>query len=157
VRVTPGLVTVLLQSVDALRLMVPEATRGTEGMRDAHRVLLQELAEWAAGTAKAGGTAAAEPAPGTAREERARTLRVDVGKLDRVRNLSGEISIARGRLASLLERRARPGREEELDALREVDTLFLDLQEQITRMRMVPVGPTFRRYVRTVRDVAHSH
>jgi two-component system chemotaxis sensor kinase CheA len=154
--VTGALVTLLLQAVDALRVMVPEAARGVEGMRPGHKELSGRLAAWGTAAASEPGATAPAPAPGPS-EERARTLRVDVGRLDRILNLSGEISIARGRLASLLERRTGPGREEDLDALRELDGLFQDLQEQITKVRMVPVGPMFRRFVRTVRDVAQGH
>ncbi|MGB8932432.1 MAG: chemotaxis protein CheA, partial [Anaeromyxobacteraceae bacterium] len=86
----------------------------------------------------------------------ARTLRVDITKLDRMLNLAGEIAIARGRLAETLERRADLSQEEILESHRETDRLFFDLQELIMKARMVPIGPTFHQHARTVRDVAQS-
>ncbi|HVQ30210.1 MAG TPA: Hpt domain-containing protein, partial [Vicinamibacteria bacterium] len=158
VPVTAVLVTLLLEAVDVLRVMVPEAVAGAGSMQTAHRELLGRLTASAASPGSPTVAFPAEPAATTARADGARTLRVDVGKLDRMLNLSGEISIARGRLASLLAQRLAGRHREELqDALRELEDLFLDLQEQISKVRMVPVGPTFRRYVRTVRDVAAAH
>jgi two-component system chemotaxis sensor kinase CheA len=81
---------------------------------------------------------------------------VDVAKLDRMLDLSGEIAIARGRLAELLER-GEASHAEILEAHRETDRLYLDLQELIMKARMVPIGPSFHQHLRTVRDVATSH
>jgi two-component system chemotaxis sensor kinase CheA len=41
-----------------------------------------------------------------------------------------------------------------LEAHRETDRLYLDLQELIMKARMVPIGPSFHQHMRTVRDVA---
>ena len=82
------------------------------------------------------------------------TLRVDVAKLDRMMDLAGEMAIARGRVQQLLEA---GGSGEALAAHRDSDRSFLDLQELILRARMVPVGPAFRAYARSVRDVAAAH
>ena len=41
-----------------------------------------------------------------------------------------------------------------VEAHRAADRLFLDLQEEVMKIRMVPLGPTFRQFFRTVRDVA---
>lgn len=89
--------------------------------------------------------------------ESLRTVRVDVTKLDRLLDLTGEIAIARGRVAKLLEN----PRASSLDELRETsrlaDSVFTELQETVLKARMVPMGPLFRQFVRTVRDVAKSH
>jgi len=68
-------------------------------------------------------------------------------------DLSGEIAIARGRLAEMLER-GEASHSELLEAHRETDRLYLDLQELIMKARMVPIGPSFHQHLRTVRDVA---
>jgi two-component system chemotaxis sensor kinase CheA len=68
-------------------------------------------------------------------------------------DLSGEIAIARGRLGEMLEGGA-ASREELLEAHREADRLYLDLQELIMKARMVPIGPSFHQHVRTLRDGA---
>jgi two-component system chemotaxis sensor kinase CheA len=85
---------------------------------------------------------------------RSRTLRVDVAKLDKLIDLSGEIAISRGRLADMLERRVSLTVDDILEAHREADRLYLDLQDLIMQARMVPLGPTFQQHHRTVRDLS---
>lgn len=101
-----------------------------------------------------GGGAPASPAAEAPAAARHRTLRVDVDRLDRILNLSGELAIARERSRQMLEVR-RPI-DELIEAHHVTDGLFAGLQEQIMKMRMVPVGPMFRQHVRTVRDVAQA-
>jgi two-component system, chemotaxis family, sensor kinase CheA len=158
--VSDGLVTLLLRSVDVLRRAVTDAAGGATAASEEVVRLRGRLAAVASAAedprvpraasapAEAGGDeTGAHPAAG------GRTLRVDVLKLDRMLDLSGEIAISRGRLGELLERReASP--EELLEAHREADRLYLDLQELVMKARMVPIGPSFHRHVRTVRDVA---
>ena len=69
-----------------------------------------------------------------------RTLRVGVDKLNRMLDLVGEIAIARA-----------------FADTEKLDQLHAQLQELIMRARMVPVGLLFRRYARTVRDLAAAH
>jgi two-component system chemotaxis sensor kinase CheA len=127
--VSGELVTRLLATVDELRALVRAelSVAGAPPVRDA---------------------ATAQPARHTP------TLRIDVGKLDRMLNLTGEMTIARGRMARLLG--AVEGRVgDQLRAAQlEADGVLLELQEQVMQLRMVPVGPVFARYGRTVRDVA---
>jgi two-component system, chemotaxis family, sensor kinase CheA len=159
--VTDALVTLLLQSVDVLRAELGEAARGATAASDEAQAFRRRLAEAAAGTSAAAAAPAA-PASGNGEGEAAapqqaqgaRTLRVDVGKLDRMLNLSGEIAIARGRLTEMLERRGAVTLEDVLEAHRESDRLYLDLQELIMKARMVPIGPTFQQQIRAVRDLA---
>jgi len=158
------LVTLLLRSVDVLRIGIREAAAGRPDPTPESTAFRAKLA--AATNSAVGLAAPAEPAEplknGEAPESPShaahggRTLRVDVTKLDRMLNLSGEIAIARGRLAEMLERREDLSPEEILEAHRETDRLFFDLQELIMKARMVPIGPTFHQHARTVRDVAQS-
>jgi two-component system chemotaxis sensor kinase CheA len=76
-----------------------------------------------------------------------------MAKLDRMLDLAGEIAVAQGRLRQLLEHCDSAGAET-WEAHEQVERHTLDLQEQIMKLRMIPVGPMFRRYVRTVRDLA---
>jgi two-component system chemotaxis sensor kinase CheA len=156
------LVTLLLRSVDVLRLGIREAAAGRPDPTPESTAFRARLAE-ATNSALSTSAAPAEPGKnGDAQESSApaahggRTLRVDVTKLDRMLNLSGEIAIARGRLAETLERREDLSAEEILETHRETDRLFFDLQELIMKARMVPIGPTFHQHARTVRDVAQS-
>jgi len=83
-----------------------------------------------------------------------RSLRVSADRLNRMLDLAGEISIARGRVQQLL---STEDIEELIETERELDFLHGELQEMIMRARMVPVGPLFRQYARTVRDLAATH
>lgn len=163
--VTPKRITLLLRSVDALRQMVPEAIAGADELQPAHVALLHELASGEPcdaqderGPVSVAIADRAKPI-GRPREDfqpwlgRAGTVRVDIQKLDRMLNLAGEITVAHGRLREALDTRSQGGKDA-LEAQGQVERLSLDLQEQIMKVRMVPVGPIFRQYIRIVRDMA---
>jgi len=101
-------------------------------------------------------------------------IRVGAEKLNRMLDLAGEISIARGRVDVILSAaknlKLRSSRsfavsaaqddgvfDELVEVERQIDQLQAELQELIMRARMVPVGPMFRQYARTVRDTAAMH
>src|SRR6185436_14589182 len=71
-------------------------------------------------------------------------VRVGIEKLDRMLDLAGEIAILRGR-------------ERLIEIEEQIDQLHRELQELIMRARMVTIGPLFRQYARTVRDLAAAH
>ncbi|HVR38186.1 MAG TPA: chemotaxis protein CheA [Thermoanaerobaculia bacterium] len=83
-------------------------------------------------------------------------VRVAAEKLNRMLDLAGEIAITRGRVQQMLATRAI-----DVDVLveveRQTDQLQSELQELIMRARMVPIGPMFQQYARTVRDLAATH
>jgi two-component system chemotaxis sensor kinase CheA len=89
-------------------------------------------------------------------EGRGRTLRVDIAKLDELLNIAGEIAIARSRLAAMLERLEGDAARATLDAHREADRLYADLQDLVMKTRMVPVGGLLRQFGRVVRDLAEA-
>lgn len=157
--VTAGLVTALIAAVDAVREMLPVAVEGNHEISEAHQDVLRRLSS--ASDVEAPSTPAAAPplVPATGPTgdsppragESSRTLRVAIDKLDRLMTLAGEIAILRGRLGLLLEENPVPGAlEAHLDAAR----LQAELQELVMQVRMVPVGPTLRQFVRSVRDLA---
>ena len=83
------------------------------------------------------------------------TLRVNVGRLDTLLDLTAEITIARGRLAQLVV----PGitvTESAVATLGQLEQLHAAVQEEVMRLRMVPLGPTLRACHRTVRDLARK-
>ncbi len=160
--VTPPLVTLLLEAVDVLRRIIPAATAGEDAMDPAALALLERLRRTRL-TGESGSEPAAAAVPerresaGRRRDdlERDKTLRVATELLDRMTNLTGEIAIAHGRL-----RQALAGKERSTAALaahEEAERLFGVLQELVMQARLVPLGPVFRRHVRTVRDMASSH
>ena len=156
---TPERVTLLLECVDALRERIPDAALGADSARARHQKLTERLAAQAEGRAEAAAPAPERRLrPRRRREElpdRVHTLRVDIARLDRMLDLAGEIAIARGRTSTLLAGGA-DGRSA-LESHRETDRLFFELQQLILSARMVPLGPAFRPYARTVRDVAVAH
>jgi two-component system chemotaxis sensor kinase CheA len=162
---TTPLATILLQAVDALRQLVTAAVKGTDELLPEHLDLLEDLMVEASGGQNSGVAhreSKKERRAGQGRRRsdsgsgaRTQTLRVEIEKLDRMLNLTGEIAVARERLAGLLEETDRAQQIEDiLEAHRAADRLFMDLQEEVMKIRMVPLGPTFRQFVRTVRDIA---
>src|SRR5688572_26642036 len=84
-----------------------------------------------------------------------RSVRVGLDKLDRLITMTGEIAVARARLSEALGRTGRaPSVEEAVDVHRNLDRMVIDLQEEVMRARMIPLGPTMRQFARTVRDAA---
>ena len=165
---TGDLITLLLQAVDALRHLISEAVAGLEEMPPAMGAMMRRLSSKTSRPAEttdliAGGGNSFERVFGDlgvgdlgATAVRPKTLRVDLDKLDRMLSLSGEIIIA----ASQFEQRLR-GIEgayaaQLLEDYQLAADLRSDLQEMVMKVRMVPVGPIFRQYVRTVRDMAKA-
>ena len=162
-RVTPPLVTLLLETVDALRRMVPAATAGEEELDGDAAALLGRLRGLRA-TGEVASAQAEAPKPerragGGRRKEDAgpdRTLRVATALLDRMTNLTGELAIAHGRLREALARGSGSATVAAA-AHEEAERLFAALQDLVMQARLVPLRPAFRPYVRTVRDVAAAH
>jgi two-component system, chemotaxis family, sensor kinase CheA len=83
------------------------------------------------------------------------TIRVDTDKLDKLVNLVGEMVISVARLSQL----ASEVRDDKVartlqTANAALERISRDLQEQVMRVRMVPVEGTFNRFRRVVRDMA---
>ncbi|MFK7990572.1 MAG: chemotaxis protein CheA [Sandaracinaceae bacterium] len=91
-----------------------------------------------------------------------KTVRVDIGKLDHLMNVVGELGIVRSAVARLLEE-VRQGTEHrgltsELHRIhRQFERHLDDLQDGILDVRMVPLGQTFDRLARAIRQVAREH
>jgi two-component system chemotaxis sensor kinase CheA len=159
-------INVLLQSVDAVREMAGRAVQGEENIPAGHLQLSTRLTELTAEFKNTEMPAAAEtPAslfPDTTGVGVSKTpvqnLRVDVRKLDRMLNLTVEYAIGQGRMRRMLEEKqvSNVGGGELLQTQHELEALFLDLQELVMKIRMVPVGPTFHRFARSVRDTARK-
>jgi two-component system chemotaxis sensor kinase CheA len=161
-----GLGTLLLQAVDAMRELVGLRPVAEPDLRmpakDVHSLLActVEAARPITPASKGGSAerpgldARAESSGASAARER--TLRVGLDRLDRMLDLTGEIAIARGRLTTMLAQARRYTPEQLLEAHRESDRLYLDLQELVMKVRMVPIGRTFQPFTRTVRDLSLS-
>jgi two-component system chemotaxis sensor kinase CheA len=160
-------ISILLQSVDALRQMTNRAAEGEASLLPEHEALGARLAEITAefrkattpGPLETSSSSVADSLAGAPMSKAAvQNLRVDVGKLDRMLNLTVEFAIAQGRLRRMLEEKfglVGSGREV-LETHHGLEALFLELQELVMKIRMVPVGPTFHRFARSVRDTARK-
>ncbi|HEX8537686.1 MAG TPA: chemotaxis protein CheA [Cystobacter sp.] len=149
-------VTLLLAAVDRLRELLQAVLVGQErpteedaGLVARLRACCESLRQQEAPRGGVYAGAAGVPAVEVG-GRRGRTLRVDVEKLDRIAILAGELAIARTRLEQVLSTGTA---EEALEVHREADRLHEELREEVTRVRMVPVGPLFRQHLRTVRDL----
>jgi two-component system chemotaxis sensor kinase CheA len=90
---------------------------------------------------------------GASRNARARTVRIDVRRLDALMNLAGELVIARGRLTKLSADLGNTALEE---TVTQASALITELRDEITASRMVPVSHVFDRFPRIVRDAARG-
>ncbi len=92
-------------------------------------------------------------AAGAAAETPRRQVRVELDRLDRLVRLSGELSVAAPRLAARLAALRDPELETQGHQL---ERLVAELQEQVLRARMAPVGEVFDRFPRAMRDLARQ-
>ena len=144
------LVDLLLSGIDTFRRLVDE--RENAALTAADRALVAALRDGRGAAASPHVTADDAPVAPRAARVAERSVRVSATKLNRMLDLAGEIAIARGRVRDLLGKMNADGGLLEVE--RQVDQLQGELQELIMRARMVPIGPMFRQYERTVRDVA---
>jgi len=163
----PGadLISLLLKAVDELRAMVSNAAAaGPFELTPGQQKLRKEIAREVGKRAKRVMTASeaneesssavkVDLLPGTSH----RTLRADVDKLDHMLNLTGELVIAQTRLRQMIEKLDAEQGRAILEMHREAERLYMNLQSEVMSIRMVPVGPLFRQFVRPVRDLAKSH
>ncbi|MGC9323704.1 MAG: chemotaxis protein CheA, partial [Desulfomonilia bacterium] len=83
------------------------------------------------------------------------TIRVDTDKLDKLVNLVGEMVISVARLSQLTSEVEDRAMSRSLqNATSSLERISRDLQEQVMRVRMVPVEGTFNRFRRIVRDMS---
>jgi two-component system chemotaxis sensor kinase CheA len=83
---------------------------------------------------------------------RGRHIRVDLGRLDTMMKQVGELTVARNRLAELTR-----GADQAVgEVAARISRLVSDLQAEVLASRMTPVGETFERFPRLVRDLARD-
>ncbi len=93
--------------------------------------------------------------------KQAPTIRVDLGRLDDLVNLIGELVIDRTRFVSIEDRfRNEHPQSSLVGNIAETVQFFgrhmSDMQEIVMKLRMVPIGNTFNKYPRIIRDLARS-
>ena len=93
------------------------------------------------------------PAKKEGTKKSSQTVRVDIGRLDTLMNLVGELVISRARIERLVqESRLRQFD----DTLSQLGRISGDIQELVTKLRMVPVSFTFDRFPRLIRDLCKT-
>ncbi|QDA31884.1 chemotaxis protein CheA [Thermococcus indicus] len=91
--------------------------------------------------------------PSTPKVKVSKIIKVDVGHLDRLMNLVGELVITKGRLEQIAERL---GDRELLETLSTLSRLLTELQDEIMEMRLTPVAEVFNKFPRMVRELARK-
>ena len=159
-----NVISLLLKVVDELRTLVPEAIAGKTGLTASQKDLRERITEevmrdpmHASGKRLAAKSASPNEPQRSEAPAAGRTLRADIGKLDQMLNLTGEIVVAQGRLRNMLEQLSVEGRGEILEVHHEVERLYMELQREVMSIRMVPIDPIFRQLKRSVRDISASH
>ena len=158
-------ISLLLAAVDEFRALLPGAVSGKTMLTKAQLNLKAQITQHTrlAGSApeEHHATESAAQAPLTKSGAPAgaglRTVRADVDRLDHMLNLIGEIVIAQGRVRNTLEKIQHAQAAVALDLHRDAERLYQELQREMMRIRMVPIGPTFRQLKRSVRDISASH
>lgn len=160
----PELVSLLLKAVDELRAMVPACAGGTKNLSETQQALRKQIAVEVQRRSKrvvapVGNTSESAPTAktGSLPGMPPRTLRADIDRLDHILNLTGEIVTAQNRLRRMIEKLDAERGHALLEMHREAERLYLELQGEVMRIRLVPVGPLFRQFARQVRDLAKNH
>ena len=175
---TPDMTAALLDTVDAIRAVLRHIeTTGKESTQD-HPDLIDGLAQLsgeststlprgrASQTAEAAASSAAPNAPnvpntpkpppsGAPRTQNIAdtSIRVDVGQLDQLMNLVGELVLARNRLMPFAAGRSDPAF---LAATQRLNQITGELQERVMKTRMQPIGNLWSKLPRLVRDLANQ-
>jgi two-component system chemotaxis sensor kinase CheA len=93
------------------------------------------------------------------KKESLQTLRVDIGRIDNVMDLTGEVVLVRNRLLNIvnyLETKYAddPHVESLFETVAFLDLVTSDMQLAVMRMRMQPIKKVFGKFPRLVRDIA---
>src|SRR5271166_4834566 len=159
---TPPVITLILESVDAIRKIL--AWIGEWGHEPAHDYaeLIGRLGEAVnlskAPAPPAGAVAAPAPSePEPAATEKSsftdNTIRVDVNLLDKLMNLVGELVLARNQILQYKDRHE----DAVLNATSQrLNLITSELQESVMKTRMQPIGVVWNKLPRVVRDMAMS-
>ncbi|MDR2883985.1 MAG: chemotaxis protein CheW [Deferribacteraceae bacterium] len=90
------------------------------------------------------------------------TIRVDVTRLDTLMNLVGELVLGRNRISQLsqaLEKKFENEYlvEQLLETTSQIGLITTELQLAVMKTRMIPVGKTFNKFPRMVRDISREN
>ncbi len=83
----------------------------------------------------------------------ATAIRVDVGQLDKLMNLVGELVLARNQI---VQYSAQAEESSLIAASQRLNIITTELQESVMKTRMQPIGNVWAKFPRVVRDVTHE-
>jgi len=163
---TPPLVTVILEAVDATKKVLLAIEKTGEEGPDSHASLREKL-EAARKRPAAAPAETAGPLPAPVRETAGdnggqvhatssvaeSTIRVDVGLLDKLMNLVGELVLTRNQILQF-------NAQQEDTTLnvtsQRLNLITTELQEGVMKTRMQPIGVVWNKLPRLVRDLAST-
>lgn len=130
----------------------PGSTTAAASSTDATKELALPLAPSPAKTeAKTSEGAAPQAAESRPRDAAAETIRVGVNVLDKLMTLVGELVLARNQLLQI----SNTVKDTNLQAVSQrMNLIATELQEEVMKTRMQPIGNIWNQFPRTVRDVA---
>ncbi len=164
-KITPESIDVILRAVDGIKLLVNDVKRGVKSTADLSplttslTLVLEEkyVAEPQPKESKPSTVSSdsrqRSPAPST--------IRVDIGKLDKLIDVTGELVLHKNRLLNLSSQIMHglplDSVEEFLNEVNaQMGFLVSDLQSGVMSTRMQPIGKVFGKYPRVVRDLARE-
>ncbi|UCC45837.1 MAG: chemotaxis protein CheA [Candidatus Zixiibacteriota bacterium] len=184
--VTPGIMDILLESVDLLKVLLDHVREGKSEELDLSRILARlegglkgqedgEATRMQVEFGDADGLAVPSPASGNAlgrpeqlhrevssdKRSGEQTIRVDVARLDSLMNLMGELVLERN---ALIQSAGEVTRDDETLDVHEslsrsvagVSYITTELQLAVMKMRMQPIGKVFTKFPRLVRDLSRD-
>jgi two-component system, chemotaxis family, sensor kinase CheA len=156
--VTPEIVTNLLQTIDAIaQLLSAIETTSEEGKADYSELIRALEGSRKQGTeqqSKVGANGHSPLQKSKANiQHSVETIRVDIGLLDRVMNLMGELVLVRNQV---IQHSTELNNDSLTTTCQRLHLITSDLQEGIMKTRMQPIGNLWRNFPRMVRDLAIS-
>jgi two-component system, chemotaxis family, sensor kinase CheA len=157
-RVESSHITVLLGAVDAIRKWIPRLRLEEDcPFDDEGRTIYDRICAFRRAESSQQSIADAETNrddPSSAGIADTKTIRVQTTRMDSLLNSMGEVAIALERVRRQADMLPLLQRRDMGEAIEDLDGLLRDVHQVVMRARMVPIGPTFRRHRRTVRDLA---
>ena len=154
-RLTPRLVAVILECVDAIRKILAKLEASQQEGPDEYGAILERLAAAIEDPEDSldvpPPAAPAELEKSSAVSESA--IRVDVGLLDKLMNLVGELVLARNQVLQFTTQKE----DSKLNATAQrLNLITTELQENVMKTRMQPIGVVWNKLPRLVRDTAQA-
>lgn len=153
----PPLVSLILEVIDAVKRELRSIERTNEESGEKYEDLVARLEKAAANTAPAAAPAVKplEPADqittGRGPSVTDSTIRVDVGLLDKLMNLVGELVLARNQVLQFTSRLE----DASLNATSQrLNLITSELQECVMKTRMQPIGVVWNKLPRVIRDLS---